>query len=101
MNTTIIPVRVFAGMPSPPPSLVVWYARSQPRLQAQVDVGAISGRMEDFQVQGAMCLGASLAQYGEVGKYSKYRWVTGGGGGGGADWTIMASGGERRRVCLR
>lgn len=48
-------------------------ARSQPRLQAQVDVGRMSSRLEDFQVQGAMCLGAALAQYGEVGKYSKHR----------------------------
>ena len=47
--------------------------RSQPRLQAQVDVGVMSSRLEDFQLQGAMCLGAALAQYGEVGKYSKHR----------------------------
>lgn len=33
----------------------------------------MSSRLEDFQVQGAMCLGAALAQYGEVGKYSKHR----------------------------
>ena len=45
----------------------------QPRLQAQVDVGRMSSRLENFQLQGAMCLGAALAQYGEVGKYSKHR----------------------------
>lgn len=56
-----------------PNSAISRYARSLPKLQAQVDVGAISGRLEDFQLQGAMCLGASLARYGEVEKYSKYR----------------------------
>ena len=33
----------------------------------------MSSRVEDFQLQGGMCLGAALARYEEVGKYSKYR----------------------------
>lgn len=42
-------------------------------LQAQVEVGRISARVEDFQVQNAMCLAATMAHYLEVGKYFKYR----------------------------
>lgn len=33
----------------------------------------MSGRLEDFQVKGGMCLVAALARYDEVGKYFKYR----------------------------
>lgn len=58
------------------------FYRSQPRLQAQVDLGAISCLLEHFQLQGAMCLGASAARYGEVGRYFKYRY---GGAEGGAN----------------
>ncbi|CAN0444210.1 unnamed protein product, partial [Ectocarpus sp. 12 AP-2014] len=47
--------------------------RSQPRVQAQVELGTISCQLEHFQLQGAMCLGASVARYGEVGKYFKHR----------------------------
>ncbi|CAN0566451.1 unnamed protein product, partial [Ectocarpus sp. 12 AP-2014] len=47
--------------------------RSQPRVQAQVELGTISCQLEHFQLQGAMCLAASVARYGEVGKYFKHR----------------------------
>lgn len=52
-----------------------FFTRSQPRLQAHVDLGAMSFLLEHFQLQGAMCLGASAARYGEVGKYFKHRCI--------------------------
>lgn len=55
-------------------------SRSQPKLQAQVDLGAMSCLLEHFQLQGVMCLGASAARYGEVGRYFKYRYEFGGRG---------------------